>query len=168
MNKEYQIKFHYVEHPDGSVPTVQLIRDIIHLGKEDPLFARLARHFRYALSTIELRGVPDWNIQNFSYEWTIPTKNGWTVRVDPLVKRLNHAYPLYELRINEWRHRGQEIQMGYGLRLIFFTHYQGLIQHIYFVNGMIKREKSPARFEELIAEALQIYESFKTNWSKGE
>ncbi|PRZ12068.1 hypothetical protein CLV36_11747 [Laceyella sediminis] len=152
MNKEYQIKFHYVEHPDGSVPTVQLIRDIVHLGKEDPLFARLARHFRYALSTIELRGVPDWNIQNFSYEWTIPTKNGWTVRVDPLVKRLNHAYPLYELRINEWRHRGQEI----------------LIQHIYFVNGMIKREKSPARFEELIAEALQIYESFKTNWSKGE
>jgi hypothetical protein len=113
---------------------------------------------------LELRGVPDWNIQNFSYEWAIPTEKGLSVRVDPLVKRLNHAYPLYELRINEWRYRRQKIARGYGFRLIFFTYYQGYTQHIYFTNGMIKRERSPAQFEELIA--LEIYQEFvKNKWN---
>jgi hypothetical protein len=82
------------------------------------------------------------------------------IRTDPLVKRLKHAYPWYELRINEWRYRRRSDHWGYGFRLIFFTHFQGDTQHIFFVNGMIKREKSPIEFEKLIVEALNVYQEF--------
>lgn len=158
--KDYDVKIIYVQHPDGSIPVPELIQDIIKKAKKDSLFARLAKHIRFALTTLKVQGVPDWNIQRFSYEWMIETSNGWMVRVDPLVKRLDHAYPLYELRINEWRYPSQAVGKGYGFRIIFFTHYQGDIQYIFFVNGMIKREKSPPEFDYLIAEAQQIYQDF--------
>jgi hypothetical protein len=158
-----QVQIHYVEFPDGSVPAAELIQEVVYRGKKDSLFARMAKHIRDAMDTLKRNGVPDWNIRNFSYEWTIQTQKGWTIRVDPLIKRLNHAYPLFEFRINEWRYRGQEIEMGYGFRLIFFTYYQRDIQHVFFVNGMIKREKSPAEFDFLITEALGIYHDFSHN-----
>jgi hypothetical protein len=101
MNKsEYQVKIHYIQFADGTVPAAELIQYIARTGKRDPLFAQLAKHIRVAMDTLKRYGVPDWNIRGFSYEWAIPTEKGWIIRTDPLVKRLKYAFPLFELRIN--------------------------------------------------------------------
>ncbi|MBD1373399.1 hypothetical protein IC620_13675 [Hazenella sp. IB182357] len=154
-----RVEIIYVEYPDGSIPVYDLLKDIGIKAKRDPLFAELSKHVWDGFDTLELKGVPDWKA-DFSYDWMIESEQGWTVRVDPLVKRLNHAYPLFEMRVNEWREIGARKRMGYGFRVLFFTYNQDGTQYIFLVNGMVKQERSPAQFEKLIAEALHIYNQF--------
>ncbi|MUV38661.1 hypothetical protein JNUCC1_02515 [Lentibacillus sp. JNUCC-1] len=137
-----------LEDKNGNQQLFDVVAKLSADAKRDTNAAELAHLVAQAFDYLEYVGVPPKHERLFTGE----NLSGDPITIANVVKELNHAPPLLELRAN---------RRGYGaFRALFFYEDINDKHHIYFTKAIIKKENNPPEFNQIVNESLKMLEGF--------